>query len=125
MVDQQRIPAIPERSGCPIASTLDLVGDKWSLVIVRDMLTGKARFKEFAESPEGIPSNILASRLKRMEEVGLVARRPYQEKPLRHEYGLTTKGEALLPVLQAMCRWGNQYVPDTWIPPQSFMERSL
>jgi DNA-binding HxlR family transcriptional regulator len=112
----------PERTGCPIASTLDLVGDKWSLVIVRDMVTGKKRFGEFMDSPEGIKTNILTNRLRRMEEVGLLERRAYQTKPQRFEYLLTERGEALLPVLQEMCRWANKYVRDTWVPPESFME---
>ena len=114
---------IRRRSGCPIATTLDLVGDKWSLVIVRDMLTGKKRFGEFLRSPERIPTNILANRLKRMEGAGLIAKEPYQEHPVRHEYGLTSKGDSLLPVLQAVCRWANRHFPDTWIPPESFMAR--
>jgi len=112
----------PERSGCPIASTLDLVGDKWSLVIIRDMVTGKKRFGEFMESPEGIKTNILTNRLRRMEETGLVERKAYQTRPQRFEYTLTERGEALLPVLQEMCRWANKYVRDTWIPPESFMQ---
>ena len=109
------------RSGCPIASTLDLVGDRWSLVIVRDMVNGKRRFGELLASPEGIPTNILADRLKRMEAQGLVRKQPYQERPRRNEYLLTDKGAGLLAVLQAMCRWGNAHIPDTWIPPASFM----
>ncbi len=111
------------RSGCPIATTLDLVGDKWSLVVVRDMLTGKKRFGEFLESPEGIPTNILANRLKRMEESGVLSKKPYQERPTRFAYALTDRGESLLPILQAMCRWANTHFPDTWTPPESFMER--
>jgi DNA-binding HxlR family transcriptional regulator len=111
------------RSGCPIAVTLDLVGDKWSLVIVRDMLMGKRRYGQFLASPEGITTNILADRLKRMEAYGLVSKQPYQERPLRYEYALTSTGVSLLPVLQAMCRWGNRNIPDTWTPPESFMKR--
>ncbi len=111
------------RSGCPIAVTLDLVGDKWSLVIVRDMLMGKRRYGQFLASPEGITTNILADRLKRMEAYGLVSKQPYQERPLRYEYALTPTGVSLLPVLQAMCRWGNRNIPDTWTPPESFMKR--
>ena len=112
------------RSGCPIATTLDIVGDKWTLVIVRDMLTGKRRFGQFLESPEGITTNILADRLKRMEESGLIGRAPYQDKPPRFEYRLTTKGEGLIEVLQCICRWANRHYPDTWTPPASFMSRS-
>lgn len=111
------------RSGCPIATTLDLVGDKWSLVVVRDMLTGKKRFGEFLGSPEGIPTNILANRLKRMEESGVLSKKPYQERPTRFAYALTDRGESLLPILQAMCRWANTQFPDTWTPPESFMKR--
>lgn len=111
------------RSGCPIATTLDLVGDRWSLVIVRDMLGGKKRFGEFADSPEHIPTNILAARLKKMEAAGLVVRAPYQTRPVRHEYSLTELGESLLPVLQEICRWANAQIPGTWTPPASFMDR--
>ena len=111
------------RSGCPIATTLDLVGDKWSLVLVRDMLNGKKRYGEFIESPEGIPTNILASRLRRLEEFGLLSRNSYQDKPTRFEYTLTDLGESLLPVLQSMCRWANAHFPDTWTPPSGFMSR--
>lgn len=113
---------ISERSGCPIASTLDFVGDKWSLVIIRDMLGGKKRFGEFMDSPEGIKTNILTNRLRRLEDVGLIERRAYQTRPPRFEYILTEKGEALLPMLQAMCRWANEYIDGTWVPPESFMQ---
>ena len=109
------------RSGCPIASTLDLVGDKWTLVIVRDMINGKKRFNEFLDSPEKIPTNILTSRLKQMQENGLVKKRQYQERPVRNEYGLTELGRQLHPVLQEICRWANAHIQDTWVPPDSFM----
>lgn len=118
-------PINPERSGCPIATTLDLLGDKWSLVIVRDMLTGKANFGDFLASPEGISTNILAERLRRLEAAELVVKRAYQARPPRYEYRLSDKGEALLPVLQAICRWANTYVPGTWMPPESFMSRRI
>ena len=114
-----------ERSPCPIATTLDVVGDKWSLVIVRDMLNGKKRFNDFLSSPEGIPTNILTARLKRMEQTGLITRDPYQDRPPRFEYVLTARGETLLPVLQAMCRWANDQAPDTWTPPEAFMARKV
>ena len=111
------------RSGCPIAFTLDLVGDRWTLVIVRDMITGKKRFSEFLESPERITTNVLTDRLNNLETAGLVTRVAYQRRPPRHDYVLTDKGRALLPVLQAMCRWANQANPETWVPPESFMRR--
>ena len=78
------VPALkPARSVCPIASTLDLVGDKWSLLIVRDLLIGKSRYGEFLKSPEGITTNILADRLRRMERTGLIERDLYQQHPRR------------------------------------------
>lgn len=111
------------RSGCPIANTLDLVGDRWSLLIVRDMVNGKRRYGEFLESPERIPTNILAERLKRLVAAGLADRQPYQQRPARYEYRLSGKGRALLPVLQEICRWANVHLPGTWVPPQQFMEQ--
>lgn len=109
------------RSECPIATTLDCIGDSWSLVIVRDMTTGKTRYGEFLDSPEGITTNILANRLNQLETLGLISKAPYQTNPVRNEYTLTDSGRDLIPVLQAMCRWGNKHFPDTWVPPESFM----
>ena len=113
------------RSGCPIATTLDIVGDRWTLVLLRDLLTGKSRFSQFLGSPERITTNILADRLATMESAGLVTKAAYQQHPRRFEYALTRKGEALLPVLQAMCRWANVHLPGTWRPPKSFMSRRV
>ena len=109
------------RSPCPIASTLDLVGDRWTLVMVRDMINGKKRFGEFLESPEGIPTNILAERLKRMEDARLIKRRLYLARPKRYEYLLTERGTGLWPVLQAISRFGNKHIRGTWVPPERFM----
>lgn len=113
------------RSPCPIATTLDMVGDRWSLVLVRDMLTGKSKYSEFLQSPERITTNILADRLSRMEEMGLVSRTLYQERPKRYAYALTEKGRALIPVLQAISRWANRYEEGTWVPPESFMTATV
>lgn len=110
------------RSGCPIASTLDLVGDRWTLVLMRDLANGKARFQDFLESPERIASNILTSRLTQMEEHGLVASELYQRRPKRYAYRLTPRGAALIPVLQAICRFGCGELPDRWTPPDRFMK---
>ena len=115
----------PARSGCPIASTLDLVGDRWSLVVIRDMLTGKSRFQQFLGSPERITTNILADRLASLEASGLVEKSAYQAHPPRYDYRLTPAGTGLLPVLQQVCRWANRYLPGTWTPPASFMERRV
>ncbi len=113
------------RSRCPIAASLDLVGDRWSLVIIRDMLVGKARFADFLASSERITSSVLADRLERLKEAGIVSRAAYQTQPERFEYTLTEKGRALLPVLQSFCRWGNQYISNTMTPPYNFMDMTI
>lgn len=110
-----------ERSGCPIASTLDILGDRWTLVIVRDLINGKKRFSEFLDSPERITTSVLSARLNAMETNGLVEKTAYQLRPKRHEYNLTEKGRHLAPVLQSMCNWGNMFVKGSWVPPESFM----
>jgi DNA-binding HxlR family transcriptional regulator len=98
------------RSRCPIANLLDIVGDKWSLLVVRDLFRGNATYSELLDAPEKIPTNILAERLKRLEKAGLVAKSPYRQRPLRHAYRLTKKGEDLRHVLVALVRWGNRHV---------------
>jgi DNA-binding HxlR family transcriptional regulator len=101
------------RSPCAVANTLDIVGDKWSLLVVRDLLRGLATYKNLQNSPERIPTNILADRLKRLEEAGLVAKSAYQEHPVRYAYRLTEKGKALREVLGAFARWGKKHIPGT------------
>src|SRR6478672_7529654 len=101
------------RSPCPVANTLDLVGDKWSLLIIRDMRHGKRTYGELAQSPEGIPTNMLADRLKRLEEAGIIESAAYQERPVRFAYALTTKGRELGEVLGAIVRWGRKRIPGT------------
>jgi DNA-binding HxlR family transcriptional regulator len=110
------------RSPCPLSKALDLVGDKWSLVIVRDMCLKKKRYGDFQSSPEGIPTNILANRLKKLEENGIIEKLPYQQKPVRYEYFLTIKGADLLPVIQELVRWTQKYDADCWTPPEGFLE---
>lgn len=109
------------RSECPISSTLDILGDKWTLIILRDMFVGKTKFGEFLVSSENIATNILTKRLELIEQFGLANKSAYQQRPLRHEYKLTDKGRALLPMLQEMCKWANEYVPDTWNMPDDYM----
>ncbi|MET7014784.1 winged helix-turn-helix transcriptional regulator [Uliginosibacterium flavum] len=107
------------RSTCPIANVLDIVGDKWTLLVVRDLLlSGKRRYGEFQSSPESIPTNILADRLKRLEAAGLVKKEFYQNNPPRAEYFITRKGAELGPVLQEMAQWGQKYIPGVIIPSQ-------
>ncbi len=101
------------RSACAVANSLDILGDKWSLLVVRDLLHGKHTYGELALSPERIPTNILADRLDRLMGAGIVTRAPYQQRPVRYSYTLTPKGSALGEVLLAFVRWGKQYIPGT------------
>ncbi len=102
-----------KRSACAVANTLDILGDKWTLLVIRDLFFGKTTYSEFQKSPEKIPTNILADRLKRLESENLITRQSYQQRPVRYTYQLTDKGKALAPVLEAMVIWGNQYIPGT------------
>lgn len=101
------------RSVCPVACTLDLIGDKWTLLVVRDLFAGKSTYKEFAESPEGIATNILAERLTRLTDGGLVERTVTDKHSGRYHYRLTEKGRSLGPVLHAVADWGLRNVPGT------------
>jgi DNA-binding HxlR family transcriptional regulator len=107
-----------ERSPCPIANVLDVFGDKWSLLVIRDLFLGKTRYVDFAQSMEKIPSNILANRLKRLELTGVVEKTAYSQKPLRYQYELTQKGRDLLPVLEAMERWARKHVAGVRVFPR-------
>jgi DNA-binding HxlR family transcriptional regulator len=94
------------RSICPVACTLDLVGDKWTLLVVRDLAAGRSHYQEFLRSPEGIATNILADRLAKLEAYGLVATSPSPVRAGSSAYALTDRGRALLPVLEAIMRFG-------------------
>jgi DNA-binding HxlR family transcriptional regulator len=107
-----------KRSSCPAACALDLAGDKWTLLVVRDLLRGRNTYGALADSPEGIPTNILADRLRRMEKSGLIRAVPYQRRPVRYAYSLTEKGRGLEEVLGAVARWGRKHVPGTKVMPE-------
>jgi DNA-binding HxlR family transcriptional regulator len=98
--------AASRRSPCPVACLLDITGDRWSLLVVRDLFMGRSRFKDFSASPEGIPTNILSERLERLLRHGVVEQIPVEDSPKRLAYRLTRKGRALAPVLEAMRDWG-------------------
>ena len=102
-----------KRSTCPVANCLDILGDKWTLLLVRDLFLGKSTYGEFQDSPEKIPTNLLSERLKRLEGYGIIIKHPYQQKPVRYSYTLTDKGRALKPVLKAVLDWGINYIPGT------------
>jgi DNA-binding HxlR family transcriptional regulator len=107
------VEAEARRSSCPVACALDVVGDRWTLLIVRDLLGGPRRYGELLTSEERIPTNILADRLRRLERYGLVERVPYREHPPRVEYRLTEAGRGLGPALDALARWGLARFPGT------------
>lgn len=95
-----------KRSPCPVACTLDIVGDKWTLLVVRDLLLGRTHFKEFSASPEKIATNILSDRLARLVEHGLAEKFPSEEQPGREAYRLTNKGESLGKLVKEIMKWG-------------------
>jgi len=96
----------PRRSLCPVACSLDIFGDRWTLLVVRDLFFGRTRFKDFTASPEGIPTNILSERLERLLEHGIIEQMPAEDGTKRLAYRLTEKGKSLGPVLKAMREWG-------------------
>jgi DNA-binding HxlR family transcriptional regulator len=99
------------RSACSIARTLDLLGDRWTLLIIRDLLWhGKRTFRALQSSAEGIPSNLLTQRLRKLEDWGLVQRKVYQDRPIRHSYHLTEQAQALEPLLIQMMSWGHAHL---------------
>ena len=96
---------------CPVARTLDVVGEWWTMLIVRDAFIGARRFEDFRSL--GIADNILSARLKSLVEDGVLEKRPYQEKPVRFEYVLTEKGRDLMLVVGALATWGIKWTPGT------------
>ena len=105
------------RSSCPITNSLDLLGDKWTILIIRDLVLGKKRYQEFLSSPEKISTNILANRLKRLQNAKIIIRQAYQHNPVRYEYTLTDSGKALRAVLQTLATWGLKNFPGSRIFP--------
>jgi len=106
-----------KRSLCPIATTLDIIGDKWTLLIIRDVgLFDKHKNKDFQEAGEKIPTNILANRLKSLLKHGLVEKRLYQNNPPRYEYYLTDPGKGLLPIVKSMAVWAEKNINGITIP---------
>lgn len=99
----------PYKQACPVARTLDLIGDRWTLLIIRDLFLGKTRFNQFRSSTPAPPPRLLSERLQRLEEHGLVERVVYSQRPLRAEYRLTAKGRTLFPVIDAMVTWGFEH----------------
>ena len=98
------------QDGCPVAATLDVIGDRWTLLVIRDLTLGRSgKFKDLMESLQGISPNLLAQRLKLLEREGIVERHFYSDHPPRAEYRFTKKGAELGSVVRAMAEWGIEY----------------
>jgi DNA-binding HxlR family transcriptional regulator len=96
-----------------LACTLDLIGDKWSLLVIRDLFAGKTSFKELTDSPEHIATNILTDRLNRLCDSGIIARDATDAHAGRFHYTLTNSGKSLWPVLKSVADWGLKHLPGT------------
>lgn len=100
---------VKELPACPVETTLTLIGDKWKVLILRDLLTGTKRFGELKKSVGNVSQKVLTAQLRDMEANGLVHREVYAEVPPRVEYSLTELGQSLKPILDAMLNWGEDY----------------
>lgn len=98
-----------ELPACPVEITMGLIGDKWKVLIIRDLLTGTKRFGELKKSLSGITQKVLTNNLRQMESSGLVLRKVYAEVPPKVEYSLSDTGWSLKPILDSMVEWGNEY----------------
>jgi DNA-binding HxlR family transcriptional regulator len=103
MITKEELPA------CPVATTVNLIGNKWKLLILRDLLAGTKRFGELRKSVVGISQKVLTDNLRSLEEEGDVARKIYAEVPPRVEYSLSELGETLRPIIEVMEKWGTAY----------------
>ena len=100
---------IKELPACPVETTLSLIGDKWKVLILRDLITGTKRFGELKKSIGTVSQKVLTAQLRNMEENGLIHREVFAEVPPRVEYSLTELGQSLKPILDAMKNWGEEY----------------
>jgi len=98
-----------ELPACPVEITMGLIGDKWKVLIIRDLLTGTKRFGELKKSLSGITQKVLTNNLRQMETSGLILRKVYAEVPPKVEYSLSDTGLSLKPILDSMVEWGNEY----------------
>ncbi len=105
------MPPTPPSAACSINATLEVIGDRWTLLVLRDLFRGVRRFSELVDDL-GIAKNLLSDRLKRLVEEGIVEKVPYQDRPARFEYRLTPKGADLSPALIALMRWGDEWYAD-------------
>ena len=101
--------SVKDLPACPVETTLTLIGDKWKVLILRDLMPGTKRFGELKKSIGNVSQKVLTAQLRDMEESGLISRRVYAEVPPRVEYSLTALGKSLKPILDSMQNWGEGY----------------
>lgn len=107
---------------CSVARALEVVGERWSLLVLREVFLGVRRFEQI-QSDLGIARNVLASRLDRLVDHDVLERRAYQDRPVRHEYRLTQRGLELWPVMVSLMLWGDRHAPSSAGPPMSIVHR--
>ena len=108
---------------CSVARTLSVIGDRWTLLVLRDAFLRTRRFEDF-QRQLGVTRHLLAGRLRKLVEAGILERVRYQEKPARDEYRLTEKGRDLYPVIVALLRWGDRWMSDESGPPLTLMHKA-
>lgn len=101
---------------CPVATTVDLIGNKWKLLIMRELLKGTQRFNEMHRAVDGISQKVLTENLRKMEEDGIVERKVYAEVPPKVEYSLSQLGNSLRPIINSMSDWGIDYIKNNLMP---------
>lgn len=111
-----------QTEACPVARGLSVIGDRWTMLVLRDCFLGVRRFEQMQERL-GITRHVLADRLRKLEANGVLRRERYQERPPRHEYRLTERGKALYPVLVSVIEWANAHVPPTGAPSVTLVSR--
>ena len=112
---------IEKRSECPISFSLDLLGDKWTLLILRDLaLADKHFFKDFLDAGEGIATNVLSDRLKMLDDYGIIKSKPYERNKTMKYYSLTEKGAELIPLMIELWIWGAKHDPNTTVSKEIF-----
>ena len=108
---------------CSVARTLSIIGDRWTLLVLRDCFLGVRRFEQFQERL-GVTRQVLSERLRRLVEHGVLSRELYQDRPPRHEYRLTAKGRDLYPVMLSLMAWGDKHLDDGSGPPLELYDRN-
>jgi DNA-binding HxlR family transcriptional regulator len=117
------LPRTYDNQICSIARSLEAIGDRWTLLVIRDLFVGVRRFEDL-QRDLGVARNVLTDRLGRLVDEGIVERRLYQERPERYEYRLTAKGMDLWPVMISLLKWGDRHAPDEGGPPTRVVHRN-